>query len=190
MHKQPFYGNYTGKFESVITPINIHTYIRLTALCPGLPRWAGTRNIKQIWILLEQETVSGSGISCAICKSAPHTRQITMSAPYHSVFYRPDTLPAAQPTASKHWRHNHSHQEMENFVGTRYYCPHALADSKLCIWNTDKMLASPVVLRIVYTWCLENQKYNTSPAIHYVKYSLLTDLGFITRRRKKYVHVI
>jgi len=29
--------------------------------------------------------------------------QITMPAPHHSVFYRPDALPAAQPTASKHW---------------------------------------------------------------------------------------
>ena len=27
-----------------------------------------------------------------------------MPAPHHSVFYRPDALPAAQPTASKHWR--------------------------------------------------------------------------------------
>jgi len=26
-----------------------------------------------------------------------------MPALHHSVFYRPDTLPAAQPTASKHW---------------------------------------------------------------------------------------
>ena len=26
----------------------------------------------------------------------------TMPAPHHSVFYRPDALPAAQPTASKH----------------------------------------------------------------------------------------
>ena len=25
--------------------------------------------------------------------------------PHHSVFFRPDALPAAQPTASKHWRH-------------------------------------------------------------------------------------
>ena len=25
-------------------------------------------------------------------------------APHHSVFYRPDALPAAQPTVSKHWR--------------------------------------------------------------------------------------
>jgi len=41
----------------------------------------------------------------SMCKSAPHSRQITTSAPHHSVFYRPDALPAAQPTASKHWRH-------------------------------------------------------------------------------------
>jgi len=71
----------------------------------GLPRWAGTRKLKQIWILLKQETVSGSGISWTICKSAPRSRHITMPAPHHSVFYRPDALPAAQPTASKHSRH-------------------------------------------------------------------------------------
>ena len=59
---------------------------------------------KPIWILLKQETVSNSGISWAICKSAPCTRQITTPAPHHSVFYRPDALPAAQPTASKHRR--------------------------------------------------------------------------------------
>jgi len=50
--------------------------------------------------------VSSSGISWAVCKSAPCTRQITTPAPNHSVFYRPDALPAAQPTASKHWRPN------------------------------------------------------------------------------------
>jgi len=66
-------------------------YTLLTALCPGLLGSAGTRKVKPIWILLKQETVSGSGISWAIC---------TLS------FYRPDALPAAQPTASKHWRHN------------------------------------------------------------------------------------
>ena len=82
-----------------------HTHTHLTALCPGLPRWAGTRKVKPIWILLKQETVSGSGIGCAICKSAPRSSQITTPAPHHSAFYRPDALPAAQPTASKHWRH-------------------------------------------------------------------------------------
>ena len=60
---------------------------------------------KPIWILLQQETVSSSGISWAICKSAPRSRQITTPVPHHAVFYRPDALPAAQPTASKHWSH-------------------------------------------------------------------------------------
>ena len=80
------------------------THTHLTALFPGLPRWASTRKAKPIWILLKQETVSGSGICRAICKSAPRSRQITMPAPHHSVFYRPDVFLAAQPTVSKHWR--------------------------------------------------------------------------------------
>ena len=44
---------------------NTHTHTRLTALFPGLPGWAGTRKVKPIWILLKQETESGSGISWA-----------------------------------------------------------------------------------------------------------------------------
>jgi len=80
-----------------------HMHTHLTALFPVLPEWAGTRKVKPIWILLNQETVSGIGISWDICKSAPHSRQITTPAPHSSVFfYRPDALPAAQPTASKH----------------------------------------------------------------------------------------
>ena len=57
------------------TNMNTHTHTRLTALCLGLPGWAGTRKVKPIWILLKQETVSGSGISWAICKSAPRSRE-------------------------------------------------------------------------------------------------------------------
>jgi len=52
--------------------------------------------------LLEQETVTSSGISWAICKSAPFPRQIIMPTPHHSVFYRPNALPATQPKTSKH----------------------------------------------------------------------------------------
>jgi len=63
-----------------------HTHTRLTALRPGLPGWAGTRKVKPIWILLKQETASGSDISWAVCKSAPHSRQITTPAPHRSVF--------------------------------------------------------------------------------------------------------
>jgi len=51
--------------------------------------------------LLKQGTVSGSGISRAVCKSALRTRKITTPAPHYSVFYRPDALPAAQPTVQR-----------------------------------------------------------------------------------------
>ena len=64
-----------------------HTHTRLTALCPGLPGWVDTRKVKPTWILLKQQTMSGNGISWAICKSAPRSRQITMPAPHHSVFF-------------------------------------------------------------------------------------------------------
>jgi len=72
-----------------LTPATVthtHTHIRLTDLCPGLPRWAGIRKVRPIWILLKQETVSGSGNSWAMCKSASRSRQITTPAPHHSVF--------------------------------------------------------------------------------------------------------
>jgi len=75
-------------------------YTRLKALFPGLPGSASTRKVKPIWILLKQETVSGSGISWTICKSAPLSRQITTPITT-TQFYRLDALPAAQPTASK-----------------------------------------------------------------------------------------
>jgi len=79
------------KVKKLHTHTHTHTHTRLTALCPWLPGWAGTRKVKPIWILLEQETVSGSGISLGhmqICTS-PQTDN--------------HALPATQPTASKHF---------------------------------------------------------------------------------------
>jgi len=68
--------------------LQTYTHTRLTALCPRLPGWASTKKEKPIWILLKQETVSGSGIHWAKCKSAPRSSQITMPVPHHSIFYR------------------------------------------------------------------------------------------------------
>ena len=78
-----------------------HTHNCLTALFPVLPGWASTRKVKPIWILLKQETVSGSGISWTICKSAPRCRQITTPAPHHSVFYRLSCRPTNSIKALK-----------------------------------------------------------------------------------------
>jgi len=54
-----------------------------------------------IWILLKQESVSGRGISweIQICTS-PRTDNHASTPPLS--LYRPDALPAGQPTASKH----------------------------------------------------------------------------------------
>ena len=78
-----------------------HTHTPLlTALCPGLPGWAGTRKVKPVSRARDIEWV-------AMASAGPYatrSRQITTPAPHHPV-YRPDALRAAQPTVSKHWRH-------------------------------------------------------------------------------------
>jgi len=92
--------------------IKTHTY-RLTALCPGLPGRAGTRKVKPIWILLKQETVSGSSISWAKCKSAPRSTQTSTATPHHSAFFtgRMAFLPPNQQRQSTEgtiWRYTNT----------------------------------------------------------------------------------
>jgi len=67
---------------------NAHTHTH-THTHPFNGPFSGTTQVGRyhaIWISLKQETVSGSGISWAICKSAPRSRQTTTPAPHHSVF--------------------------------------------------------------------------------------------------------
>ena len=119
--------------HSAISQFYAHT--RLTALCPGLPGWAGTRKIKPIWILLKQETVSGSGISWAICKSAPSFRQITMPTPHHSVFYRPDALPMPP------------NQQRQSTEGTGFFA----SELKSCTYYTERnVMLFPMVPEEVF----------------------------------------
>ena len=91
------------RYEQGYSPKHTHTHTH-----PFNGPFSGTTQVsryqkgKPIWMLLKQETVSASGIHWAICKSASRSKQITTLAPHHSVSYRPDALPATQPTASKH----------------------------------------------------------------------------------------
>ena len=89
-----------------------HTHTRLTALCPGLPWWAGTRKVKPIWILLKQETVCGSGISWAICKSASRSRQITTPAPTTQFFT--DRMPFLPPNQQRQSTEGFPNQLLSN----------------------------------------------------------------------------
>jgi len=55
--------------------------------------------VKPFRILLKQEMMGDSGVSWS---KLPLALKTTTPVPHHSHFYRPDDLPAAQPTASKH----------------------------------------------------------------------------------------
>ena len=87
-----------NKYVKINTHTHTHTHARLTAVFPGLPGWATTRKVKPIWILLKQQTVSGSGIGWAmqVCTSLQIDNHA--STPPLS-FYRPDALPATNSTA-------------------------------------------------------------------------------------------
>jgi len=109
----------------VTVSLESHAHTCLTALCPGLPGWAGTRKVKPIWILLKQETVSGSGISWAICKSAPRSGlnlfglQIDNASTPPLSFLQagcPSCRPTNKPTVSTHWRHCHLYQCIVNII--------------------------------------------------------------------------
>jgi len=123
-----------------------------SGLCPGLPGWASTRKAKPIWILLKQETVGGSGISWAICKSAPCSRHITMPAPHHSVFTgRMPFLPPNQQHQSTerilsfHWNSAQNNLDLQlNFTMMSFYVPpnHCLILSGKCTYMPSLVLLS------------------------------------------------
>ena len=100
-----------------------YTHTRLTALCPGLPGWAGTRKVKPIWILLKQEIVSGSGI-WAICKSALCSRQKPCQHPTTQFFT--GRMPFLSP--------NQQHQSTE---GTLLHCVLKNSTLPLLLHNWD-----------------------------------------------------
>ena len=110
-------------------PVRPHTHTRLTALYPEPPGWAGTRKIKPIWIWLKQETVSGSGISWAIRKSAPRSRQITTPAPHHSVFLQAGSC---RPTNSVKALSDQLSQNLPNLKGWLWLW---MIKLKLVLWS-------------------------------------------------------
>ena len=65
---------------------------------PEQPWVTGTRNAKPIWILLKQEMMQE-----AVASTGPYADHLHLAPePHHSIFYRPDSLPDAQLTVSKH----------------------------------------------------------------------------------------
>ena len=83
---------------------NPNTHTHLTALFPGLPGWAGTRKVRPIWIITEARDSEWQWHQLGHMQVCTTLQIDNHASTHHSVFYRPDALPATQPTASKHWR--------------------------------------------------------------------------------------
>ena len=84
-HSYPFNGPFSGTTWASQYQTRLRFILTILALYKFVCMYV-CRKVGPIWILLKQETVSGSGIRWAICKSAPRYRQITTPAPHHSVF--------------------------------------------------------------------------------------------------------
>jgi len=78
--------------------LNHHHHNRFTALFPGPPRWAGARR-ELLDFMVHGKTNRGRTIQLGATPSG-----LSSEHPHHPMFYRPDALPVAQPTVSKHWR--------------------------------------------------------------------------------------
>jgi len=79
----------------------LHTHNRFTALFPGPPGWASAGR-ELLDFMVQGETNRGRHIDHLAGRHSIQTNQCP--PPPTPFFYRPDALPAAQPTASKHWR--------------------------------------------------------------------------------------
>ena len=98
LHRRSFQGSWG--FSPPPKPLTTHTHkhTHLTALFPGLPRWADKtkldftkgRDSERQWQQLGCKQV------CTLLQTDNH------ASTNRSVFYRPDALPVAQPTVSKH----------------------------------------------------------------------------------------
>ena len=116
------YGRPNLALAGILVLLSLHTHIHVqpfycsAGICLGPPGWAGTRKVKPgftgardsewLWHLLGYMQV---------CTSS----QTTTPTSHHSIFYRLDALPAAQPTASKHWRKESSVErimEIEQYI--------------------------------------------------------------------------
>ena len=94
----------------------------------GTTRVSRYQKGKPVWILLKQETVSGSGISWAVCKSALRSRQITTPAPHHSRFFT-GRMPFLPPN-----------QQCQSTEGTIYRTILSNSNRKLLWFEISKML--------------------------------------------------
>jgi len=105
----------TDTFRAHTHNVYTTTQDNILLLCPfnGLfPGQPCTRKVNHSGFYWSKRWWGGSGITWTICKSfAPHSRQITMPVPHHSVFTgrMPFLPPKQQRQSTKGTHHHHNH---------------------------------------------------------------------------------
>jgi len=136
------------------------------ALCLGLPRWASTRKVKTNLDFTEQDTVSGSGISWAIFKSAPRSRQITMPAPPLLSFLQAG-WPSCCPTNSIKALKANATKLASPTVSLALYCFSRMYFSRIRLWvliddDDEEWLSVSVCGRCQWSWSATSVTWRTS----------------------------
>ena len=102
-------------------------YNRFTAPFLGPPGWADARR-ELLDFMVQGKINTGRHTDHPAGRHSIQTNQC--SPPPFPIFYRPDALPAAQPTVSKHWRHCRCHKRSIEF--SVWYVKWAVSPSLVC----------------------------------------------------------
>ena len=114
-----------------------HHHNRFTALFPGPPGWAGAR--RELLDFMVQGKINRGRHTDHPAEH--HSIRTNQCPPLHSphIFYRPDALPAAQPTVSKHWRQLAHSQTLEFSSTVLLHQPHSILHYGTIIATTGKI---------------------------------------------------
>ena len=121
----PPIGCYLPHLPSPLIIIITHPYIRLHPLNGPLSGTSEVSRYQKGKTNLDFTGARDSGWQwhqlghMQVCTSLQTDNHASTPRSHHSVFYGPDALPAAQPTASKHWRHYYYPSTLTIFVWHR-----------------------------------------------------------------------
>jgi len=135
-----------GDEQQLSTHYINNTHTRLMALCLGLPRWAGIRKVKTNLNFTEARDSEwqwhqlGHMQICTSLQTNNHASTPPLS------FLQAESLPAAQPTASKHWRNSITLQKQTSQVvfWSKFHFQNYSYNKKLCIAKCTVSLDSKV----------------------------------------------
>jgi len=132
-----------------------HHHNRFMAPFPGPSGWAGAGR-ELLDFMVQRKVNWGRHTDHPAGRHSIRTNE-SPPPPSPHIFYRPDALPASQPTASKHWRQT----KLSNMVIIPLDSP--CSDRWVWIWRTTTRTKQPISLNSQqhYTWCRQGKSAAT-----------------------------